>query len=489
LNCFAEVLDGISGPLEALMKADFWSNVGEPGRRPKVSLRVLVISLLVLWVTAIPLKASPANPALQQDAVRSIPADRLQVGVNLRLDDLRQELLRSNPDLRAAQKRYEALLARPAQESALPDPRITMGWISTGWPYPGSGLGSEPVSNIGIQVAQEIPFPGKRVLKGSIAQKQAETEAQMIRAQELNLIAQLEEKFYDLRFAYESLDIVHEKQTLLEQLAQAAQARYAVGKGVQQDIIRASTEISILEDRAIVLEQKRLSLTAEINTLINRPADAELGRPEPASSIPALESFESLQARALETTPLLAAQRKVIDGRQLNVQSARKAYYPDFDIMSGYYNMGSLKPMWEFKVQVSVPLYFWHKQRYGMEEAGASLAEAQRGYRAQMQLVGSRVRELYLAAQAARKLMDLYSRQIVPQTELALESSLAGYESGGVDFLSVLSNFTMILDYQLNYRQQQAEYLKALSGITELAGSATVGSSPAQLSPGREEQR
>ncbi len=471
------------------MKADIWRNVGEPRRGPTVSVRVLVISLLVLWVTAIPLRASPANPALQQDAERPMPVDRPQAGVSLRLDDLRRELLRSNPDLLVAQKRYEALLARPAQESALPDPRITMGWVSTGWPYPGSGLGSEPVSNIGIQVAQEIPFPGKRILKGSIAQKQAETEAQMIRAQELNLIAQLEEKFYDLRFVYESLDIVREKQTLLEQLAQAAQARYSVGKGMQQDIIRASTGISILEDRAIVLEQKRLILTAEINALLSHPPDAELGRPEPASAIPALELFESLQARALEMAPLLAAQRKVIDGRQLNVQSARKAYYPDFDVMSGYYNMGSLKPMWEFKVQVSVPLYFWQKQRYGMEEAGASLAEAQRGYRAQMQLVGSRMRELYLAAQAARKLMDLYSRQIVPQTELALESSLAGYESGGVDFLSVLSNFTMILDYQLNYREQQAEYLKALSGIAELAGSPTAGSNPARPLPDREERR
>ena len=82
--------------------------------------------------------------------------------------------------------------------------------------------------------------------------------------------------------------------------------------------------------------------------------------------MPPLESFESLQARALETSPLLQAQRKVIDGRQLNVQSARKAYYPDFDVMSGYYNQGAMKPMWEFKVQVNVPLYFWKKQRYGI---------------------------------------------------------------------------------------------------------------------------
>ena len=448
-----------------------------------------MISLLVMWISPLPLKATPAQPASRQDAGHPAVADRPQTGDSLQLDDLRRELLRSNPDLQAARKRYEALLARPAQQSALPDPRITMGWISTGWPYPGSGLGSEPVSNIGIQVAQEIPFPGKRALKGGIAQKEAEVEAQMIRARELNLIAQVEEKFYDLRFAYESLDIISQQRALLEQLAQAAQARYAVGKGVQQDVIRASTEISILENRAIVLEKKKLSLVAGINALVNRPPDAELGRPEPASALPPLESFESLQMRALETAPLLAAQRRVIDGRQLNVQSARSAYYPDFDVMSGYYNMGSLRPMWEFKVQVSVPLYFWKKQRSGMEEAGASLAESQRSYQAQMQQINSRMRELYVAAQAAQKLMDLYSRRIVPQSELALESSLAGYESGTVDFLSVLSNFTIILDYQLDEREQQAEYLKAVSGMAELAGTPAAGSSPAEPVPEREARR
>ena len=90
-----------------------------------------------------------------------------------------------------------------------------------------------------------------------------------------------------------------------------------------------------------------------------------------------------------------------------------------------------------------------------------------------------RLRDRYVAAEAALKLMDLYSRQMVPQSELALESSLASYEGGSVDFLTVLSNFTMIRDYQMNYHEQQAEYLKALSGMAELTGSSAAGSTPA----------
>jgi outer membrane protein TolC len=166
------------------------------------------------------------------------------------------------------------------------------------------------------------------------------------------------------------------------------------------------------------------------------------------------------------------------------VQSAQKAYYPDFDVMGGYYNQGVLKPMWEFKVQVNIPLYFWKKQRSGLEEAVATLAGTQREYRSREQTLNASLRARYLAAQAARKLMDLYSGQIVPSTQLALESSLASYQTGKLDFLSVLANFNTILDYQLAYYEQRAEYLKAVSRIEELMGNAASGSGSTQGSSG-----
>jgi hypothetical protein len=64
--------------------------------------------------------------------------------------------------------------------------------------------------------------------------------------------------------------------------------------------------------------------------------------------------------------------------------------------------------------------------------------------------------------------MELYSKRIVPQSRFALESSLASYETGATDFLTILSNFNTILEYELRYYEQQAEYLKALSGLEEL---------------------
>jgi outer membrane protein, heavy metal efflux system len=402
------------------------------------------------------LDQSPGNAPVAEEAFR--------------LESLVGKLLQANPELQAARKRYEAALARPAQEGALPDPRITAGWVSNGWPYPVAGLGGDPTSNIGIQFAQEVPFPGKRALRNGIAQKEADSLAQSVRALEAKLIAQLKERYYDLLFNYEAVDLIRQNQELLHQMAKVAEARYSAGKGMQQDIIKAGIEVSILDNRLIALERKRLSIKAEINVLLDRPPDASLGRPAAIADLPILEPLESLRTRGLESSPLLQGQKSIIDGRQLNVQSAHKAYYPDFDLMTGYYNQGAMKPMWEFKVQFNIPLFYGKKQRSGLEEAGANLAEAQRMYRSGQQSLLFNLKDRHLAAEAAMKLMELYSKQVVPQSELALRSSLASYEGGAIDFLTVLSNFTTIREYQMNYFEQRSEYLKALSGLEELTG-------------------
>jgi len=384
------------------------------------------------------------------------------------LNSLVDELLAKNPELQAVRKRHEAALTRPYQDSALPDPRITAGWSSNGNPLPGTGLGVEPTSNIGMQIAQELPYPGKRTLKGGMARKVADSEGQMFHARELGLVAQLKGAFYELRFIYEALDILRRSQFVLQRLAKVAEARYSVGKAMQQDLIKSQVEISILENRLVLLEQRKASVTAEIVALLSRPPGSKLGRPESAQKVPELPALELLEGRAGQASPMLRSQRALIDSKQLGVQMARKEYYPDFDVMAGYYNMGRMKDMWEMKVQVNVPVYFWRKQRYGLEESTLRLVEAQRTYRSTEQMLAFRIRDRFQIADASRKLMELYSKRIVPQSQFALESSLASYETGAVDFLTVFSNFNTILEYETSYYEQQAEYLKALSSLEEL---------------------
>ena len=105
------------------------------------------------------------------------------------LNDLIREALTRNPEVLAAQKHYEAARQRPSQESSLPDPMLSVGYASNGGPLPGQGLGTQPTSNVGFMVSQEIPYPGKRKLRGDIAAKEADAEFQQYLARIMELVA------------------------------------------------------------------------------------------------------------------------------------------------------------------------------------------------------------------------------------------------------------------------------------------------------------
>ena len=71
---------------------------------------------------------------------------------------------------------------------------------------------------------------------------------------------------------------------------------------------------------------------------------------------------------------------------------------------------------------------------------------------------------------ATRRLIALYEDSVLPQARLALDASLAAYETGSVDFLTLLTNFTTILNYELALEEQQAALFRALAALEPVLG-------------------
>ena len=386
------------------------------------------------------------------------------------LPALVREALENNREVLAAQKRYEAARQRPGQESALPDPVVSLGYVSVGNPLPGAGLGTRVLSNIGIMFGQEVPYPGKLKLRGEIASKEAEAAFQQYQAVQLGVIARLKQAYYRLGYTYAASDLLIRNRDLLGKLVSVTEARYSVGKAAQQDVFKAQTQVSILETRLVKLEQQRVSAEAEMDSILNRRPGAPAGRPEAVEPKALTATLEELYAAARQNSPALRGDQKMIERSELAVHSARKEYYPDVTLSGGYFNQGDMPPMYQFQASFKVPLYFWRKQRAGVEEQVSMLSEARRTYEAADQSLLYRIKDDYTMAQASSKLMKLYAQTIVPQGNMALESSLSTYETGAVDFLSVLTNFTTVLDYEMNYLDEALNYELALSRLEEMTG-------------------
>lgn len=167
---------------------------------------------------------------------------------------------------------------------------------------------------------------------------------------------------------------------------------------------------------------------------------------------------------------MLRRDEKMIQRSELNLNMARKEYLPDFTINGGYYNMGAMPSMYMFRADVKVPLYWFRKQRAGVTEQAAGLQQARATLRATEQSLAYQIQNDYTMAEAAAKLVSLYRDTVIPQASLTLESSLASYETGKVDFLTVLMNYITIVEYEMNYIEQLQNLYLALVRLEEMTG-------------------
>jgi outer membrane protein TolC len=386
------------------------------------------------------------------------------------LGSLIADAMKNNPEILAAQKRYEAMRQRPVRESTLPDPMFSLGWSSNGNPLPGAGLGSNPTSNIGVSIAQELPAPGKLRLRGEVASKEAEAEFQQYQAVKLSVTARLKLAYHQLHHAYAASEIMRREQKLLGNFLQIAESRYSVGKAAQQDIFRAHAQFAIMETQILRMEQDKPAQQAIINSLLNRPQDTPITPPGEMQPGELTATIEELLAHARTDAPSVMRDQKMVERNELALNLARKDYAPDYVVSGGYYNQGGMAPMYQFRLDVKVPAYFWRRQRAEVAEQTYTVNESRRTYEADKQNLAARIRGEYAEAQTARKLMDLYAKSVTPQASLALESSLASYQTGALDFLSVLTNFMTVVDYELNYHEEMVRFHLSLARLEEMTG-------------------
>jgi outer membrane protein TolC len=396
----------------------------------------------------------------------------IPVAQSAQLKDFIDTALARNPEILAAQKRYEAARQRPAQESSLPDPRLSFGYASNGGPLPGQGLGTQPTSNIGVTVSQEIPYPGKLKLRGEIAGKEAGAEFQQYLAVQLSVRSRVVQAYHMLHHTYAMAGILNQGKELMSRVIGVSEVRYSAGKAAQQDILKAQTQLSILETRIIQTMQERRTAEAELNALLNRQPGSPIGIPEDSDPPVLSLTVDELLARAAETAPDLGRDRKIIERGELAVNLARKEFHPDYTVSAGYYNMGSMPSMYEARIEVPLHLHTAGRQRPALDEQVQLLSEARHNFEAARGNLQYRVREAYGAAETAFRLIKLYGDTILPQSELTIESSLASYETGATDFLSVLTNIITRLDAQEQSHEQELNYALAVAKLEELTGVA-----------------
>lgn len=409
---------------------------------------------------------------------QAVPLPANERADEVALEELIRVALGANPELRAAQSRVSAARQRPAQANALEDPML--GVVVRNVDFPEPTVGIEPMSVVGLSFSQALPGAGKRELRKAVEVEGIDVAMARERRVRARLVREVAQAFYELVFVHEAIGIVEQTKTLLADLEKTAEARYAVGDGIQQDVLKAQVEISVLVDRLIQLEEQRLSIENRLNRLMGRSADTAIGPLAPvALPRPSLD-LDELQRSAAAFSALLVERDEQIQRQQRSVDLARKDVRADYLVGGSWLHRGSLPDIWQLNLSVSLPIRQSQRQDRAIEEALEELSARRMDRRSDGLAVSETVRDRYLKVDRAIRLIALFRDGIIPQSLLSLESAMAGYSVGEVDFLTVLDNIVTLLTYRLELERETAAYMVALAGIEEHV-YRSLGATPADV--------
>jgi cobalt-zinc-cadmium efflux system outer membrane protein len=404
-----------------------------------------------------------------------VPGSGSGLAQELILDSLVAEVLRANPDLAAARSRYQAFEAKVPQAGSWPDPMFKT--VVSNLPTDSWAMDQTPMSGIELMFTQNIPFPGKLGLKKDASRSMARRAEKEYESAEDFIIGELKQNYYRLYLSERSIEITRRNKLLLEDFAKIAATRYSVGKGAQQDVLKAQVEVSKMMDKLISLEEMNKTVRAKINILLNREPQHSLGQTDDLTFRRLDYTEEQLQDLAVGSNPALKGMGFSVEASRSAYRLARREYLPDFTLSVSYrlrdeVQMDPVRGVNFFSASagINLPLYFWSKQKKKVQEKELDLESARRKYESEENKLRYNVSLLFYSLSKYTQEVELYRTAILPQARQSLESAKSGYQVDKVDFLTLVNNQLTLYNYEIAYHQALSSYFVTIAKLEEMVG-------------------
>jgi outer membrane protein, heavy metal efflux system len=385
---------------------------------------------------------------------------------------LLDEASRNSPLLRAADARVEAARAVPSQAQALPDPEAGIGYTNMGLSH--FTLGEDDDAFVTLSWKQELPYPGKRRAGGDVAARRVDVSGRERDRARREVYAAVKSAYADLYRLRATEEILAETRRTLESLTDAARRRYEAGMGAQESILKSATEVVRLETDETRVSEERRSTEVRLAGILGRTSSLALG---PALTLPAVEPTvdpEAAAAAAAEGAPEVLVLQASVHEAEAALRVAQLGLRPDFVWSASYDYRGDIEPMVGAMLGIRLPVYRRTKQTQAVSQAEFDLAAARR----LLEEAGARLRgealERVARFQRADRLVTIVGQDLIPQARLTLDSALASYGVGRVEFLDILFDLKTLLEARVDLIAEETERFRAATGLEALTGQPLI---------------
>lgn len=416
-----------------------------------IATRLLVPAVAALWCVAT--AAQEPAPGATVEGLLALARER-------------------NPDYATMLREADAAGERVGPAGALPDPKLRAELMDiTRGGTQNATLLPNRTGSARYTLTQDVPWFGKRDLRREIAELEARSANGRAEGSWNEISARIKTTHAQMYFLAASEALDREILDLMIRLEKIAQARYAGGIAPQQDVIRAQVEQTAMYNELIAVETERHHLHARMNALLGRPSAAALAAPAHLRPLPAPARLDlaALEDRARAHNPAIFAEESRVQAAEKGKELAYKNRYPDFTVGVVPNQFQNAVKQWDLMVEVNIPLQ--QSSRRAQEREAETLLEVARSRRdAVANQTLADLAESVATLDAARRTEALAADRLLPQAELTFKAALAGYETGKVDFATLLDAQRQIRQARLNRIKAQAEGQTSLAAIERIVG-------------------
>jgi cobalt-zinc-cadmium efflux system outer membrane protein len=386
------------------------------------------------------------------------------------LSQLLAEAEANNPQISAADHGARAARQVAPQVTTLPDPKFTYQQLSVGSPKPFAGYTNSDFAYIGVGASQELPYPGKLRSRAEVAERDADTKQAEVEVTKTSLADSVKADYLQLAYLQQTLGILRQNESVLDQLIQNTTAHYQVGQGMQQDVLQAQVNRTKIVKEITMHHKQMGQVQAHLKGLLSRDQASSDIVTEEVIETPLKRTSDELLALVRQNNPQIQVDASSIRKQDAQLTSAKREGKPDFEVGYMYQNTDrKYRDYYMFTFEVRFP----RKARVNAEiaEATEKHSESQQTLNAHLQQQLAEVQEGYVKATSDEELLKEYREGLIPQSDAAYRATLSAYSSNREPFTHVLSYFTDVLNLKLEYAQTLVDHEVALAHLETLTGA------------------
>jgi outer membrane protein TolC len=427
-----------------------------------------VVTLMRLGIVVLLVSSGIAQQG-QQIGIAASDAQSHSSMPSVSLKDLIREAEQNSPEIAVAERGYAAATHVARQASALPDTQITVQQFAVGSPRPFAGYTNSEFAYVGLGASQEIPYPGKRGLRGQVANREADVRRVQIESVRRTVTDKLKAAYFRLAYLQQTLSVLERNNQLLKDVEQIVESRYRVGKGNQQEVLKAQLQSTKILQEITMHHREVGQLEAQLKQLLNRPQESPDIQTEPLAARILTYSASDLLSLAKQENPDVQAQQAMVTKTESQVELAKKEFRPDFSLQYMYQNTDR-KFRDYYMAGFSITLPNPGRRKAELADAEATRDQANKQLEAEVQQRLAEVQDQYVVAQTSAEQLKIYKDGLIPQSNATFQSALAAYQSNRQDFETLLSSFMDALNLEIEYQRELADHEVALARIEMLTG-------------------